>query len=393
MAIKIAIPGASGFVGRQIVPLLETKGYELILIGRDKAKLAAVFPSRRVFDYDDLDVAFSGVDAILHLAVLNNNVIATAEEFEAANVDLLKNIILKAKTAKIDKIIYTATIHQQADKSNYAHSKNEAERLLNDLNVIQVTIIRLPIVHGERFAGKLSPLNMLPYPLARYIVAILASFKVTLHITKLANCIDTALDTKASSQIFLTDQQNGNLFYAIIRRFFDIGFSIGVIVVFWWLLIIVWLAIKLTSEGPGVFVQKRVGRYGKIFSLYKFRTMVEGSEQVGSHEINGEAVTKIGRFLRKTKIDELPQIFNILQGDMSLIGPRPCLMIQQELVKARWKRGIFDVLPGITGYAQVQNIDMSDPELLAKVDEKYIKLRTLPLDFKIMVSTILGWKV
>lgn len=392
MAQKIAIPGASGFVGRQIVPLLEAKGYELVLIGRDKAKLAALFPNRRVFDYDDLDVAFCGVDAILHLAVLNNNVVATAEEFEAANIDLLKNIILKAKSAKIDKIIYTATIHQQADKSNYAHSKNEAERFLNDLNVMQVTIIRLPIVHGERFAGKLSFLNVLPYPLARSIVSILASFKVTLHITKLANCIDTELNSKVSNEILLTDQQDGNLFYAIVRRFVDIGFSIGIIVVFWWLLIVVWLAVKLTSEGAGIFVQQRVGRYGKVFSLYKFRTMVEGTEQVGSHEVNGSSLTKIGKFLRKTKIDELPQIFNILQGNMSLIGPRPCLMVQQELVSARWKRGVFDVLPGITGYAQVQNIDMSEPELLAKVDEEYIKLRTLPLDFRILVSTVLGWK-
>ncbi|WP_018689352.1 hybrid nucleoside-diphosphate sugar epimerase/sugar transferase [Ahrensia kielensis] len=392
MAIKIAIPGASGFVGRQIVPLLEAKGYELVLIGRHKARLAAVFPNRRVFDYDDLDVAFSGVDAILHLAVLNNNVVATAEEFEIANIDLLKNIILKAKTAKVDKIIYTATIHQQADKSNYAHSKNEAERFLNDLNVMRVTIIRLPIVHGERFAGKLSLLNALPYPLARYIVSVLASFKVTLHITKLANCIDAELNSKASNEILLTDQQDGNLFYAIVCRFVDVGFSISIIVVFWWLLIVVWLAVKLTSEGTGIFVQQRVGRCGKVFSLYKFRTMVKGTKQVGSHEINGSSLTKIGKFLRKTKIDELPQIFNILRGNMSLIGPRPCLMVQQELVSARWKRGVFDVLPGITGYAQVQNIDMSNPELLAKVDEEYIKLRTLPLDFRILVSTILGWK-
>ncbi|KPB01240.1 hypothetical protein SU32_10080 [Ahrensia marina] len=178
-----------------------------------------------------------------------------------------------------------------------------------------------------------------------------------------------------------------------MRRALDISFALSIIVVFWWLLLLVWFAVKMTSKGPGIFVQQRVGLHCKPFFLYKFRTMLDGTEQVGSHEIKSNSVTKIGRFLRKTKIDELPQVFNILQGNMSLIGPRPCLLSQYELVEVRSKCGVYEVLPGITGYSQVKNIDMSSVEHLAKEDEKYIKIRTLTLDFQILVSTVLGWKL
>lgn len=188
----------------------------------------------------------------------------------------------------------------------------------------------------------------------------------------------------------VADQQQNSWFYALVRRVMDICFALGVLFVFWWLLLGVWIGVRLTSEGPGIFAQERVGRYGKSFTLYKFRTMAQGTKQAGSHEVSSAALTKIGGFLRKTKLDELPQIWNILRGEISLIGPRPCLPNQTELIEARVARNVLDILPGITGYAQVRGIDMSDPELLAEIDEEYVKLRTLPLDFKILMHTFLG---
>ena len=135
---------------------------------------------------------------------------------------------------------------------------------------------------------------------------------------------------------------------------------------------------------------RRVGRYGKTFTCYKFRTMQQGTVQAGTHEVSQASVTSIGRFLRGTKLDELPQVWNILKNEISLIGPRPGLPVQKELFEARQAWGVFDVKPGISGLAQVNNIDMSDPEKLARWDARYIALQSLVLDIKITLATVRG---
>jgi lipopolysaccharide/colanic/teichoic acid biosynthesis glycosyltransferase len=124
------------------------------------------------------------------------------------------------------------------------------------------------------------------------------------------------------------------------------------------------------DTGSPVFVQTRVGRNKKPFQLIKSRTTSVETKSVASHLANNASITKLGSFLRKTKIDELPQLINVVKGDMSLVGPRPNLFNQEELLAERDSRGVYDVLPGITGLAQVNNIDMSTPELLAKTDKK-----------------------
>ena len=118
--------------------------------------------------------------------------------------------------------------------------------------------------------------------------------------------------------------------------------------------------------------------------------MKQGTAQAGTHEISSSSVTLFGAFLRKTKLDELPQILNILRNEVSLIGPRPCLPLQETLIEARHKYGIFRMKPGISGFAQVNNVDMSDPEKLASWDARYGALRCLVLDAKIIISTAKG---
>ena len=145
--------------------------------------------------------------------------------------------------------------------------------------------------------------------------------------------------------------------------------------------------ISLSSKGPVIFVQSRVGKGGKLFKCYKFRTMYLETKSMSTHEVDRSSVTKIGRFLRSLKLDELPQIVNILRGELSLVGPRPGLPSQTRLYYARKSRNIYSVLPGITGLAQVNNIDMSTPEKLAECDSRYIAMKSIPLEIKILLKT------
>ena len=148
--------------------------------------------------------------------------------------------------------------------------------------------------------------------------------------------------------------------------------------------------IGLFDTGSPVFRQERVGRNKKPFVLIKFRTMSVDTASVASHLASTASITKMGGFLRKTKLDELPQLWNVLKGEMSLVGPRPGLFNQKELTDAREAEGVFAVRPGITGLAQINDIDMSTPELLAKIDAKMISELSLNNYFKFILQTVLG---
>lgn len=144
------------------------------------------------------------------------------------------------------------------------------------------------------------------------------------------------------------------------------------------------------DTGSPLFIQERVGKHKKPFKLVKFRTMKLDTASVASHLADNSSITKLGRILRKTKLDELPQLINVLKGDMSLVGPRPNLYNQHELIEARDTQGVYDVLPGITGLAQLSGIDMSTPELLAKTDKEMIDNLTLKKYFSYIIRTALG---
>lgn len=159
---------------------------------------------------------------------------------------------------------------------------------------------------------------------------------------------------------------------------------------FLWPVLLIVTIIGLFDTGSPVFIQERVGRNKKPFNLIKFRTMSVETKSVASHLANNASITKLGLFLRKTKIDELPQLINVLKGEMSLVGPRPNLFNQEELIKERDALRVYDVLPGVTGLAQVQNIDMSTPELLAKTDRKMIDTLTVKSYFKYILMTATG---
>lgn len=148
--------------------------------------------------------------------------------------------------------------------------------------------------------------------------------------------------------------------------------------------------IGVFDTGSPVFRQQRVGRDKKPFTLVKFRTMKLDTASVASHLASASAITPFGHFLRRTKLDELPQLWNVIKGEMSLVGPRPGLFNQEELTAARDLEGVFAVRPGITGLAQVNKIDMSTPELLARTDAEMIRTMTIFNYFKYILLTVTG---
>ncbi|MGX5840643.1 sugar transferase [Mesorhizobium sp. ArgA1] len=148
------------------------------------------------------------------------------------------------------------------------------------------------------------------------------------------------------------------------------------------------LAIRLSSPGPALFSQTRIGQNGVLFRCRKLRTMVVGTPSLPSHQAPANSITAAGKVLRKFKIDELPQLWNVLKGEMSLVGPRPCLPTQTELIERRRQLGVLAAVPGITGLAQMKGIDMSDPELCAETDAEYLRMASVGLDVKILFGTI-----
>lgn len=155
-------------------------------------------------------------------------------------------------------------------------------------------------------------------------------------------------------------------------------------------ILVIVIIIGMFDTGSPIFIQTRVGRHKKPFKLIKFRTMSKGTASVASHLASNAAITKFGSFLRKSKIDELPQLINVLKGEMSLVGPRPNLFNQEELIAERDALGVYDVLPGVTGLAQVQNIDMSTPKLLAQTDKTMIDSLSLKRYFQYILMTATG---
>lgn len=172
-------------------------------------------------------------------------------------------------------------------------------------------------------------------------------------------------------------------------RVLDIVFSLIGLVLCLPILFIIYIFGLFDTSSP-LFYQKRVGKNKQPFILVKFRTMTVGTASVASHLTSTASITKLGRFLRKSKLDELPQLWNVLKGEMSLVGPRPCLYNQEELIQEREQHRVFKVRPGITGLAQINAIDMSTPKLLAETDAQMIRTLSLANYFKYILLTVTG---
>ena len=176
-----------------------------------------------------------------------------------------------------------------------------------------------------------------------------------------------------------------------LKRIIDFIMSLCGLIILSPVFLILCIWIKFDSKGPILFKQKRVGIHKSYFNILKFRTMyIDTPKEVPTHLLSNpeQYITKVGKFLRKTSLDELPQVFNILKGDMAVIGPRPALWNQYDLIEEREKYGANDIKPGLTGWAQINGRDELEIEVKAKLDGEYVKKMSLWFDIKCFIGTI-----
>jgi len=183
------------------------------------------------------------------------------------------------------------------------------------------------------------------------------------------------------------------MYRTFFKRFFDIVLSLLAIVLLSWLFIIISFAIVIDDPGPVLFTQKRVGKNKKLFKILKFRSMkMNTPHDTPTHMLKNpdQYITRVGKFLRKTSLDELPQIFNILVGQMSIIGPRPALWNQDDLVAERDKYGANDMRPGLSGWAQINGRDELEIQVKARLDGEYVEKMSFAMDWKCFWKTIIS---
>lgn len=375
--MRILITGASGSVGQDLVPLLARPGVQLLLAGRDRQELAALFPQWETCGLDDLAQRARGWDLMVHIAVAGPD--GDRDGFLDVDTGSPAGIAGRAREAGIGRLLCVVPVSALDRVGQPAPVEG-----------LSVATIHVPLVYGGRGTGRLRMLGRLPEWLAHGLFGIVAMFRPTVHVRRLADFILSGEPAVSGTGLILSEGQQNNAWFAVSKRLIDLAVAIGVFVLLWWAMLLIWAVIRFQSPGPGIFAQKRVGTNGREFVCYKFRTMKLGTRQAGTHEISAAAITPFGRFLRATKLDELPQAWNILCNQMSLVGPRPCLPTQTALIEARDRLGVLKAKPGITGLAQINGIDMSDPERLAKWDARYLALQSLRLDISIGLSTLLG---
>lgn len=385
---NILLIGGNGFVGQQLADELIRRGHRITIASRNaNAEVGVIGP----YCWND---AIDKADIVVLLAVINNDTEASQDDIRAVNVELPLDLATRMRgKANQVLVVFGSDLADRASASDYyTQSKIELTKHLRKSAIGAVTLLILSPVHGLKFVKRLSFVDRLAYPLRLIVIWLLWAMRPLSHVRKIADAIE---QSKAAPRDELTikrvtDDQNKNPIYCATLRIFDLGFAVAVLVMLGWLMLIVAALIALTSPGPVLFKQSRVGKYGNVFLCWKFRTMYIGTPQVATHEVTPNATTWIGKYLRAWKLDELPQIFNIFANQMSLVGPRPCLPSQTELVDARKRLGVLKVKPGITGWSQVNDIDMSDPVKLAESDAEYCARRSIPMYFHIVLMTITG---
>ena len=488
----ILITGASGFIGRHLISLLQADDFILRRSVHRKERNCSDCVVKEIGPETIWHECLEGVDIVVHLAAqVNSSGLESLESFRQVNVEGSLNLARQAAVSGAKRFVFVSSIKVNGEETtlgcpfseksspnpqdSYAISKYEAEqglKVIAEETGLDIVIVRPPLVYGPdvkgnfklmiRWLGKGGPLPLGAIQNKRSLIAIdnLVDFIVTcikhpaaanqtfvisddedLSTTELLKRLSTVMGkslflipvpvrilmfgaglfgkreivqrlcdnlqvdvTKARSvlgwQPIVSVDEGLRRSVAgrpvsvskvndVIIRCCDIMFSIFGLIFFSPVLLLL-IGLTLFDTGSPIFRQKRVGYKQKQFVLFKFRTMKVDTESVASHLAKASSITPFGQLLRRTKLDELPQLWNVVKGDMSLVGPRPCLVNQDDLIQERKIRGIFDARPGITGLAQVSQIDMSTPQLLAETDQKMLATLSVKDYFRYIFLTVVG---
>lgn len=395
----LVLTGASGFVGSLLIPrLAQSCGERLLLVSRNPGELHARYPAFACCDYARLRTLDLREAVFIHLAARNNDRPGTRAEYVEANVEHLLQTARMARGAGARRFINLCTTHalQPATTDFYGWTKAQGAQRLGDEWPEGAINLYIPTVYGARFQGRIRFVNALPRWSRTLAISLLRQAKPLLSADILADALlslgqrEADLSGESAAMLPLADPVPANGLYTFGKRCMDLSAAIAIVLLLGWAMAIIALLIKADSPGPAIFAQRRVGRHGKLFTCFKFRTMRVGVREAATHEVADQWVTRVGGLLRRSKLDELPQVFNILRNEMSLVGPRPCLPMQVELVAERSSRGALNLKPGVTGLAQINDIDMREPRTLAMWDARYTAFRTLMLDVSILARTVLG---
>lgn len=501
---RVLVTGATGFVGRSLVPFLaKQEGWRVRAVSRkpmsDCVENVEQMSGLDVGASTDWTQALTGVDVVVHCAarvhVMNETAADPAALYREINVDGTLNLARQALACGVKRFVFLSSVKVHGEQTepglpfyaaqvpapsdDCARSKLEAEQALQALALegdMEVVVVRSSLVYGagvkanfrsmmawtakglplplgairnarsmvsldnlvdlimtclthpaaanqtflvsdgedlstsdllRRMAGALNrPSRLLPFPACSLVLAASMLGKKSVAQRLCGNLqvdvshtretlgweppvsVDEALQHTADA--YLAEQAGSpHIRQPRILRVFDVlfallGLSVGLP------LLMLLLVLGYFDTGSPLFRQQRVGRNKQPFTLVKFRTMKVGTASVASHLADNAAITPLGNFMRKTKLDELPQLWNVLKGEMSLVGPRPGLFNQEELTRAREDQGVFAARPGITGLAQVNNIDMSTPELLAQTDRRMLVGLSISAYFKYILQTVTG---
>jgi len=387
--MKIVISGASGFVAGQLIPLLLEAGHSLLLLSRNPGSMQERFPTSESVSSADWVAKARDYDTFLHLAVQNNDSGGSLSSFMDVNNGLSEDLAAKARDLGIKRFIFASSVHtlDPLDNSFYAQSKRAGEESVRRSFGKSCEIVHFGAVYGARFAGKMAILNNLPPFIRRPGFQVLSALNPVTNVRPIANYLSSDPAATSGRVTILADDKDDNPFYCFWRRTLDLVFVTGAVLLSPLLAIV--LAVVVMRDGsPGFFLQDRIGAGGKVFRCIKIRTMANGTVSQGTHLVEDGAATKVGRFLRRFKIDEVPQAINVAKKEMNLIGPRPSLADQDDVIESRKSLGVQRSTPGLTGWAQVNGIDMSAPGELAMLDAQYLKLRSILWDIKIMKRTL-----
>lgn len=387
------VTGASGNVGRHLIPMLANSGYRVLAMGRNLVALRKLYidlPNVECAEYHEL-YNQKACSTLIHLAVRNNNQLGLIDDFTRDNVIFPEIICEHFLRLKGKRFINLSSIQSFDSKNHslYAISKTSGNERMAKLLGDRFDNVYIGYFHSDSYFGERFRIFKKIGSCGRLLFNFVKIMKPSTSAVIIKNYVVSKSGSLENPNI-LTDNLSYSRAYCGIVRALDITAALVILVPLIPLLAILCLVIRFDSPGSAIFTQTRVGKNQVPFTLYKFRTMKFDTVAAGTHEVSISAVTKIGRFLRKTKLDELPQAVNLLRGEMTLVGPRPCLPIQDELIKARSTFGVYTMKPGITGYSQIRGIDMSRPQELAKSDYTYMKLRSLTLNLKIIMLTAFG---